>query len=268
MGNIAQFLLEHGYFVLFLGVFAEQIGLPLPSVPFLLAGGAMASNGDLNYGWVLALPMLASVSSDLIWYEIGRRKGPRVLRTLCRIALEPDSCVRHTEDLFARYGAWTLLAAKFVPGLNTTAPPLAGVAQMKPARFLALDTGGAAIWVGCFTGLGYVFADRLETIAEGVLRVGGSATMTLVSLLVLYALAKWYQRRRFLRSLRVARIAPRNVLEKSQAGEKLFIVDLRHQIDFEAEPATLPGALRMSPEELVERHQEIPRDQEIILYCS
>src|SRR5213083_2881098 len=125
MDGIIDVLVRHGYLVVFGWVLAEQIGLPLPAVPFLLAGGALAGNGRLSLALVLAAAALASLVSDSIWYWIGRVGGGRVLRWLCRIFLEPDSCVRRTQDAFGRYGARSLLFAKFVPGFNTAAPPLA-----------------------------------------------------------------------------------------------------------------------------------------------
>lgn len=146
MNETIEFLLRHGYVVLFLFVFAEQIGLPLPAIPVLLAMGALAGAGEMSYGLALGVAVIASVASDLIWYCVGRVRGGSVLNLLCRIALEPDSCVRRTEETFARHGARSLLFAKFVPGLNTAAPPLAGLFRMKLRRFLAFDALGALLY--------------------------------------------------------------------------------------------------------------------------
>ena len=124
MDQVAEFLTRHGYLVLFGTVFVEQIGLPLPAIPILLAAGALARTGHMDFMPVVALALLASLTSDCIWYEIGRRRGGRVLGLLCRISLEPDTCVRKTESVFARHGTRSLLIAKFVPGLSTAAPPM------------------------------------------------------------------------------------------------------------------------------------------------
>src|SRR2546427_713117 len=164
MNETLQFLYRHGYSVVFVWVFAEQLGLPVPSVPLLLAAGALSGSGRMNLLAALVLAISAALLSDSIWFQLGRRKGVKILQFLCRISLEPDSCVRRTEGVFEKHGAKSLLIAKFVPGLNTAAPPLAGVFQMSRTRFLLFDALGAALWVGAFLGLGYVFANEIERV--------------------------------------------------------------------------------------------------------
>lgn len=268
MSETFQFLLRHGYAVLFVSVFAEQMGLPLPTLPLLLAAGALASAGRLNLALVVGGTILACLVSDFVWYEIGRRRGAKVLRTLCRISLEPDSCVRNTESVFARYGARSLLVAKFFPGLNTAAPPLAGIFRMRLSRFLLFDALGALIWTGAFVGLGYLFRDQLERIAAEALRLGTWLLVLLLGGLAAYVAWKYLHRHRFLRQLRIARITPEELKQKIDAGEEIVIVDLRHSMDFEAEPHTIPGAVRVAAEELEGRHREIPRDRDVVLYCT
>lgn len=266
--DAVHFLFQHGYIVLFVWVLAEQIGLPLPAVPFLFAAGAMGGSGRLNLSLAIGVAVLASMLSDVTWYEIGRRRGSQVLQLLCRISLEPDSCVRRTEEVFARHGARSLLVAKFVPGLSTAAPPLAGIFRMRLRRFLLFDSLGALVWAGAFAGMGYLFSDELEQLGAYALRLGTSLAAVLVGCLAVYILWKYAQRHRFLRRLRVARITPRELKRKLDEGEDVIIVDLRHLLDFEAEPHIIPGALHLSPEELEQRHHEIPRDRDIVLYCT
>src|SRR5256712_12881043 len=146
MDGVIDVLVRHGYLVVFGWVLADQIGLPLPAVPFLVAAGALAGSGRLSLVLVLAAAALASLMSDSVWYWIGRVGGGRVLRWLCRIFLEPDSCVRRTQDAFGRYGARSLLFAKFVPGYNTAAPPLAGMVPLPLPRFLLFTRLAGAIW--------------------------------------------------------------------------------------------------------------------------
>lgn len=268
MDEAIQFLIRHGYAVLFVWVGAEQIGLPVPAVPLLLAAGALAGAGQLKLVPALVLVVCASVLADAVWYQIGRRRGSQVLGLLCRISLEPDSCVRRTEDVFARYGVRSLLVAKFVPGLNTAAPPLAGIVGMRPSRFLLFDGLGGLVWAGTFIGLGYLFSHQLGTVAAYALRLGTWLLVLLVGGLIAYIAWKFVERRRFLRELRIARITPEELSRKLEMGEDLVIVDLRHSLDFEAEPATIPGALHLDPEELERRHQEIPRDRDVVLYCT
>ena len=268
MSETLGFLLRHGYSVLFAWVLVEQLGLPVPSVPLLLAAGALAGRGRLNLSLVAALPIVAALMSDALWYELGRRRGVKVLQFLCRISLEPDSCVRRTENVFARHGARSLVVAKFVPGLNTAAPPLAGVFRMRLTRFLFFDALGVMLWVGAFVGLGYVFSDQLERVADHALRLGTGLLVLLLVALAGYIGWKYLHRRRFLRELRVARITPEELKRKLDAGEDVVVVDLRHSYDFEAEPGTIPGAYRMEASELDEMSEQIPRDREVVLYCT
>lgn len=268
MNEPIEFLTRYGYAVVFGWVLAEQIGLPIPAVPVLLAAGALAGAGKLSVLLALGLAVTASLLSDTIWYAIGRVRGGRVLNLLCRISLQPDSCVRRTEEIFAHHGARSLLIAKFVPGLNTVAPPLAGIIRMRAWRFLVFTGLGGFIWAGAFTGLGYVFSGELERVAAFASRLGSWVVVIVVAGLVAYILSKYVARQRFLRRLRIARITPEELKTRMDAGENLVLVDLRHSIDFEAEPVRIPGALHLSTEELEARHREIPRDREIVLYCT
>jgi membrane protein DedA with SNARE-associated domain len=268
LSDSLRFLLHHPYGVLWMVVAAEQLGLPIPAAPVLLGAGALAGADKLGLAPSLLLAILACLLSDLVWYEAGRRRGGSILGLLCRVSLEPDSCVRRTEDTFARHGARTLLVAKFVPGLSTVAPPLAGVIGMTRRRFLALDAAGAALWSGAYLAVGYVFSDQLEAVAERVLQLGGSVVAVLGGALALYLAWKYTQRQRFLRSLRVARISPEELKQRLDSREEVVIVDLRHSVDFEADPDRIPGALRMSPDEVERRHEEIPRDRDVVLYCT
>src|SRR5262249_49526450 len=154
------------------------------------------------------------------------------------ISLEPDSCVRRTENLFARHGVHSLLVAKFVPGLNTAAPSLAGVFRMPVRRFMIFDSLGGLFWVVTFTSLGLIFSDQLEQIA------------VLAGSLAAYILWKFIQRQRFLRRLRIARITPKELMDKLTAGENISIVDLRQPMDIEAFPQMIPDALRIAMEEI------------------
>lgn len=268
MKSTVEFLVRHGYAVLFVWVLLEQIGLPLPSVPLLLAAGALAGANRMNIWAVLPLPVLACVCADLLWYEVAKHRGSLVLRWICRISLEPDSCVRRTEDLYSRHGVRWLLVAKFIPGLNAAAAPLAGIFQVGGARFLLFDIAGAIFWAGSFTALGFVFSDQLEDVAAYAVRLGISLITLLVAGLAAYITWKYIQRQRFLRKLRIARITPEELKRLLDSGESIQIVDLRHSIDFEADPRMLPGALHFAPDELEHRSSDIPRDRDVILYCT
>jgi membrane protein DedA with SNARE-associated domain len=268
MSETVDFLFRHGEAFIFLYVFADQLGVPVPAVPALLAMGALAAAGKLSSGVALVLSVLASLLADTVWYVLGRTRGSRVLRLLCRISLEPDSCVRRTEDVFLRYGVRSLVVAKFVPGLSTVAPPLAGVIGITLPRFLAYSAGAAVLWAGVWGGLGYLAGDALQHVADVSGRFGTMLVVFVAAAAVLYILVKWIQRRLFLRSLRIARITAEELKKALDAGHTALVVDLRSKLDVAADPWVIPGSLRISAEDLAERHQDIPRDRDVVLYCS
>lgn len=268
MHSTIEFLLHHGYAVLLAWVFAEQIGLPVPSLPLLLAAGALAGTGHLNFFACLTISVFASVCADSIWFEMGRLRGIKVLQLLCKISLEPDSCVRKTEGLFSTQGARSLLVAKFFPGFSTVAPPLAGVFHMRLGRFLLYDAGGSLIWAGSFLTLGYAFSGQIERIAERAASLGGGLLVLIIAGMGGYIGYKIIARQRFLRELRISRITVEELKEKMDEGEEVMVVDLRHHLDFDADPETIPGAFRIDAKELEEKNDHLPRDREVILYCT
>ena len=268
MNETLSFLMRQGYTVLFVWVFAEQIGLPLPAVPILIAAGALAGGGHINLFMAAGVAIFAALLSDGVWYELGRRRGVKVLQFLCRISLEPDSCVRRTENAFTRHGAKSLLVAKFIPGFSTAAPPLAGVFQMRATRFLFWDALGSLLWAGGFIGLGFVFSSQLDAVTGRALSLGSWLFGILFGALAAYIAWKYIHRQRLMRQLRIARITPEELKQKIDASEEVVVVDLRHSMDFEADPETIPGAHRMEASELEEALHLIPRDRDVVLYCT
>jgi membrane protein DedA with SNARE-associated domain/rhodanese-related sulfurtransferase len=268
MNEMLEFVVRHGYLVVFAWVFAEQAGLPIPSAPLLLAAGALSGSRQMNLGLAIAFAVFAAVASDTLWYELGRRKGVRVLQLICRISLAPDSCVRRTQVSYGRNGSRVLLVAKFIPGLNAMAAPLAGIIRMGRRRFILFDALGALLWAGAFMVTGYAFSGELERIAARAAHLGEWLLVLLLAPLAGYIGWKLYNRRRFLRRLQIARITPEELKGKIDAGEDVIILDLRHALDFEAQPETIPGALHMDAAELEEAHEVIPRDREIVLFCA
>jgi len=268
MHAVLPFLLKHGYWVLVANVFAEQMGLPVPAFPVMLAMGALAGLGHRSFETSLFLAMGAAMTSDMIWFRLGRSRGRAILNLLCRLSLEPDSCVSNTKGLFSRFGAPALLFCKFVPGLGAAAAPLAGLTRMPALKFLSADAAGAAIWSGTYLGAGFIFRNQLEDAAEGVRRMGAGLLLVIGGLLALYIGWKYYQRERFIRELRVARIRPEELRKLIDAGCDVTIVDLRRTMEVEADRVKVPGALWIAADELEERHEEIPRDKDVVLYCS
>lgn len=268
MQDFVAFLGRQGTLVLFLIVLAEQLGLPLPAVPVLLAMGALAATGHFSFAAALVLALAASLLADGVWYALGRWRGAKVLNLLCRVSLEPDSCVRNAENVLAVRGARALLFAKFVPGLSTVAPPVAGLIRMRPSRFLLWDGAGAVLWAGTYLGLGWLFGPQLERVLFAVTDVGGRVFALAAAALVAYLGWKYLQRQRFLRQIRVDRITPDELKRKIEAGEDVVVVDLRHAADFEAAETTLPGALQVSPEAIDAHIGAIPPDREVVLFCT
>jgi membrane protein DedA with SNARE-associated domain len=262
------FLIQYGYLLLFVWIFLEQLGLPVPSFPVLLAAGALAGSGQMTLRATLVLAGLAALLSDSFWFAYGRKRGSAVLRWICKISLEPDSCVRRTQDLYGRHGARSLLVAKFIPGLNAVVAPLAGIFGMRPYQFLLFDASGVLLWASVYIGLGYVFTDQLEDVAKYALRLGQFLVVLLAGALAAYLGRKYYQRQKFLRELRIARITPMELKQILDSGELVQIVDLRHSIDFEAEPSTLPGAIHFEPKDIDKHLPEIAMDRDVILYCT
>jgi membrane protein DedA with SNARE-associated domain len=261
-------VLRHTELLIFGYVFADQLGAPVPAIPALMGIGALAATGKVNAAVALVLIVAACLLADLIWYGLGRQLGPRVLRLLCKISLEQDSCVRRTQDTFIRYGVRVLIVAKFVPGLGTVAPSVAGMVGVGLPRFATYSALGALLWGGTWAGLGYLAGDVLQQLPSPGSAAGAVATAAVAMGVVGYVVAKWLKRRRFLRNLSIARIEPGQLMRDLEAGTPTLIVDLRSDLDVATTPYVIPGALRIAADELERRHAEIPRDRDVVVYCS
>lgn len=265
MNDTLQFLTQHGTIVLFVAVFAEQIGLPVPALLFLIAAGALVGTGQMALGVAVGAAILAALSGDQLWYELGRRRGRHVLNWLCRISLEPTSCIRRTEDFFIRYGARSLVVAKFVPGLSTIAPPLAGIVGLRVSQYLLYNGLGTVLWVGSGIGLGYVFSDQLEQATSVVAYLGPTMALILLGSVAGYIVYKALHRYRVRRL--VPKLSVQQVTEKIAAGEDLVFIDLRPH-GARREVPGIPGSLALSVEEVIAGHRDIPRNRDVILYCA
>jgi membrane protein DedA with SNARE-associated domain len=268
MHQTLDFVLKHGYLVIFVNVLLEQLGLPIPATPVLLAFGALAGEGKMAYGPGLVLAMVAAMMSDLVWFTLGRKRGAVILRLLCKISLEPDSCVRRTENVFLRYGARGLLFVKFIPGLSTAFPPLAGNFRMPVWKFCLFDGLGALAWASAYSMTGFLFHDQIDRILVGLLRMGSWVLPLLGSLLAIYILVKYVQRRRFYHQLRVARIHALEVKDMMDRGEEVLIIDLRNSLEREDNPMKVPGAIALAFEDIEAGLADLPRDRDVVLYCT
>ena len=268
MEAVLEALKSHGYSLLFVAVLLDQFGVPLPSIPMLLGAGAFVGMGFMNGFVVLGLVMAASLIADLVWYELGRRKGKAILGVLCRVSLEPETCIRSTEGVFERYGVRCLLFAKFVPGLYTVTPPLAGMTGLSISRFALWDSGGILAYAGVYLGLGYALRNQLDWLLDKVESYGASVFQLMVLVLVVHLAVKWVRRRQFIGRLRTARISPEELKVMMDQGVEMIVADLRRASDLRHDPWVIPGALVIAIDELQDRHGELPRDRDIVLYCT
>jgi len=256
------------YLLLTASAFSAQALLFVPIVPLLVGTGALASHGQMRLTWALVALTIGVAAGDYLWYLIGRRRGLSILGRLCRMALEPSTCLRRTENLFGRYGAAALLVAKFIPGLSTVALPLAGIFRMRSRRFVAYDITGVLCWVTAYFLVGYFSSGVLASIGTRVRWPASVWILLAAAALAGYIGWKQLRRRLVLRQLRIARISVDELHHRLEAGDEIAVIDLRHPLDFETDPYTIPTAIYIPAEDLATRHAEIPRDRDIVLYCT
>jgi len=268
MNQLLDLVERFGGSVVFAIVFLDQLGFPIPTIPILLGLGALAGGGRIEPVSGLLVAIVASLCADAVWFQLGRWKGTRVLGWLCRIALEPDSCVSKTRDMFARHGVKSLLVAKFVPGFDTVAPPIAGLLGVRALPFFLWSGAGALLWLGAFGGLGFLFSDRIAALVEAADSLGSTLVLILVGLAVAYLGWKYHARQRVLRSIRMARITPRELHELIVKGPQPVLVDARSQSALDEFPFVIQGSLPLTFEEIDKRQLEIPREREVVVYCS
>lgn len=266
VAHLLTFLESHGYIVLFLWVLAEQGAVPVPSVPLLLAAGALIRSNRLDPLSSVLCCVMAAFIADTFWFEIGKRRGRRILQLVCQISLEPGSCVQQTDNLFRKYGIKALLVSKFVPGLNAVAAPLAGSSKQSWRQYLLFEITGSVLWSSSYISLGYLFSSELEEIGGYLARMGMGLIALTAGCTALWLGRKFVQRKRFLRQIEVARITPAELGDMIDAGTDPFIVDLRH--DVEEEPDFIPGAVHLSFGDLEVEYRNIPLDRDVILACD
>lgn len=273
MHSAMHLLLHHAYAVLFAWVLVEQGGLPIPSVPLMVAAGTLSAAHRLHVAYALPVVMLACLISDSAWYFLGKRYGSRVLDTLCKFSLEAATCVVKTQRTVGKYGATALLFAKWVPGLSTVAAPITGQAGVSYPKFVAYDMAGTLMWAGGWLFAGRFFGDLAKRSHEFFVALGHYSVVLLLTAVVAVVLVRFIRWRMFLVELRGLRLEPEQLLAMMEDAESAglqppFIVDLRHALDLEPDHLVLPGAVRIGPEELKQRRELIPRDRDVVLYCT
>lgn len=268
MTDLSALLSEHGVALVFANVLLTQLGVPLPAIPTMMLAGALAATGHMSVLQAFWAAVGASLVADYVWYVAGRRYGHRVLAALCRLSLSPQSCVRQTERVFLRWGVGSLVIAKFVPGLATVAPPLAGAIRVKPGAFGLFDGIGAALWAGTSMLAGWMLGGQIEALLDVLGQMGGYAAAGLGVLLAAYMAFKWFERLRFLGQLRAARVGVEEVYAMMTRGEAPLILDVRSAAALGADRRRIPTAVLIDPDTPDDRLADLPRDREIIVYCS
>jgi membrane protein DedA with SNARE-associated domain/rhodanese-related sulfurtransferase len=263
-----EFFLHYAYWILFLWVMVEQLGAPIPSVPLLLTAGTLTATHKLSLPIVLICVVSGSLVSDSVWYVMGKKYGGTVVKLLCRLSMERVSCVRRTENYFTKHGAGALVLAKFVPGLGSVAAPIAGQTGMKYRFFAVFDIAGILLWAVTVTLCGRFFGDVLKRNPNALAWVEHSAFFLFVLLLLGFFIWRFLRQRAFLREIRMARLEPNELKQMLDREQPVYIVDLRHPLDYLPDPRTLPGAILLSPDTLVQQADAIPRDRDVVLFCT
>ena len=273
MNAIVQLLLKHGYSVLFVSVFARQMWLPVPAILFLIAAGALADSGRMTLAVAIGLAITACLLADMMWYQAGKRWGDQILHFIYGLALDPDAASRRSKETFVRYGARTLMLAKFVVGLDAATPPLAGLSGTSRIRFIAFDAIGAALWSGVYAGLGYLLGRDLDRAAAYAARLGMLWVFFVFAALAVYVSRKLVRWHRFVREFRMSRITPEELKKKLDAGEQVMIVDLHGHRHGPRGHKGIPGAVcidlhRLGQRDNPKKRTPLPRDREVVLYCT
>lgn len=265
MGELGAFIARYGLTAVFLFTFLENTGLPIPAFPVLMIAGAYASTRHATLLMILAAAAGGALLADALWYLVGRWKGKGVLTHLCRVSFNPDACLERAVDGFHRRMAATILFAKFLPGVNTIMPPLAGVSAVPLPVFLLLDLAGAILWAGAAVGLGFAFGEQVAETARGV-----QGMMGRLLLAGLAATVAWRIGYRFwlVKRYGANRIDPDEVHRRMREGEDLVVIDLRQDHDFELSDRMIAGAARMRPASFHREALHLPRDRDLIFYCT
>jgi membrane protein DedA with SNARE-associated domain/rhodanese-related sulfurtransferase len=259
---------QYGLALVFANVLVQQMGLPIPALPTLIVAGALAADGKISASALFGAAFIACAISDASWYTAGRLSGRRVIRLLCRISLSPESCVEQSEHLFHRWGSLTLVLGKFIPGLLTISPAMAGTMRFGRWSFALLDGLGAAIWVGVAIGTGMLFHREISHLIGHLQELGTIAVAVIGLLLGGYITSRWWQRRRFYSRLRMARISVDELHRRIAEGQRPVIADLRTPLVRNQDSRFIPDALVMDLAEVDQWLDQVPPDREIIFYCT
>ena len=270
MHNAAVTIAQHGYLVIFLAVFAEAIGLPVPAALVFVVAGAAAASHAMYLPLVFVVCFLALISGDFLLFTLGRYTGWALLGVLCRVSVNPETCILRSAESFYKRGKITLVVAKFIPGVNTIAAPLAGSMKMKPGQFLSFDSMGAAIYSGAYIMLGFVFRDFLTAITRGFLAAGRAVEISLLVAIIAYMIYRlWvYYKNQVYRV--VPRVQVEELARKLESDEKgnILLLDVRSHGYYDAGALRIKGSIRIEPNNFAEEIKHLSKNKEIYVYCT
>lgn len=269
MQELAALIAQYGLLIIFALVLLEQLGLPLPALPALVVAGALAAGGGLSLPALFGAAVLACLIGDAAWYAAGRRYGNRVLATLCRVSLSPDICVNQAQANFDRWGMGLLVVSKYIPGLSTVVPPLAGATRVGWSAFLLFDGIGAVLWAATGLGAGYLMHTQIEEMLAQAERLGTGVLVLVATVAVGYIVTKWLERQRLQAILRTARIDVDELHALVSSGSRPMIVDVRPAVTRTLDPRTIPGAVAVELRAVLLQFETTPSpEQDIIIYCT
>jgi membrane protein DedA with SNARE-associated domain/rhodanese-related sulfurtransferase len=270
MNDFLHLIAQHGYVVVAAVVFAEAIGVPVPGAVALVAGGAAAASGVLSAPLVITFAVLAMLAADTLLYLLGRHTGWTILRFLCRVSVDPETCVMKAAESFYKRGRETLLVAKFIPGVSSMAAPLAGSMKMPYWQFLGLDILGAMLYALAYGTVGFVFRDFVAQIVSGFREAGHAVEVVIIIAVLGYIVhrASLYWKHRGDRV--VPRVQVQDLAAKLAAKPKgnILLGDVRSHGYYAADSYRIPGAIRIEPNNLSAESKKFPRDHNIYLYCT
>jgi len=268
MEEMTGLLTQHGLVLVFANVLLTQSGVPVPAVPILIVAGAFVTQGQIGLGPLILVSIIASLLGDIPWYFAGRRYGYRILRTLCRVSLEPDSCVKQTENIFERWGPPSLMVAKYIPGFSTIAPPLAGTMLIGFPTFLGYSTVAALLWSGLPIALGAIFSTEVERALAWLENMGTGAAAVIAVIVLFYIGIKTVQRYMLIRFLRMSRISVDEVRDLMRKEIKPIVLDVRSLAARKLDPRRIPGAIAVNIAAPQAALNAVPPDRDVIVYCS
>ena len=267
MSFLTSMIQQYGVGFVFLNVLALQAGLPVPAYPALMVAGAYAAMGGRPLWQLVAVGIAAALVADTGWYLAGRKFGIRILALLCRVSLSPDSCVRQTESIFERFGATSMLFAKFVPGFASVATALAGAMRLRYAVFVLFDAIGAGLWVGVGVSVGYIFRDAITDAMDTLNSLGQYGLILVLTGFMIWVAIKWYRRHVFMKQLRMDRVSVDELRTLMDESRVEAIVDVRSPL-MQAATGRIPGARTIDMRKIAEGFEGVPAGGEVVVYCA